>query len=368
MPRPTKNPPTAQRQTGERLLDPIRDVVESLVPDFLEDALLDPDVRESLVDLGEVLLVEKAPEARLLPARLRRAAIKRGLACLIDDVLRVPATVARRAAPTTGAKRRPAPRGLGGVPLAVGLADLRPADVLMVRGTTTLARLIRQFDGGSYSHAALWDGTQIIEAVKQGVIARPMAISLRRLDVVDVFRYAPLPGMEGPPPGVLEMAVGEQARHWAAQGERYAYEQIVLLAVLSLLRRGELPPQHRRLVRSVADRAAARLAELAAAGRQPMICSELVYRCFAHAEPAGQWTLALAHTEAPAEEEPPAPEEAEAKSSAPAPNMEAARDRLLNALARVRPATDPRVEPDFVTPADLEHSPSLQRLGRLKLV
>lgn len=355
MPRTAKSL-TAQRQTGQRLLDPIRDVVESLVPDFLEDALLDPDVRESLVDLGEVMLVEKAPEARLLPARVRRAALKRGLACLIDDVLRMPATVARRRVVPTG-RLRPAPQATGGVPLAVSTADLRPGDVLLVRGTTTLARLIRQFDGGSYAHAALWDGERVVEAVREGVVARPLSHSLRRRDVVDVFRYQPPAGSVVPEPGALEIGVAARAREWAAQGQRYAYEQLVLLAVLSLMRRGNLPPQHRRLVRSVGDRAAARLADLAEVGRQPMICSELVFRCFAEAETAGQWTLALARVDG---DPPPLAD------VSPAVSVEAARERLLGALARVRPSVDARVEPDFVTPADLEHSPSLVRLGRLR--
>lgn len=372
MPRSTKTI-TAQRATGQRLLDPIREVVESLVPDFLEDALLDPDVRESLVDLGEVLLVEKAPEARLLPARIRRAAIKRGLACLIDDVLRVPAAVAHRTGPAAG--RRAAPRGLGGgVPLAVSLADLRPADVLMVRGTTTLSRLIRQFDGGSYSHVALWDGAQVIEAVREGVVARPAATSFRRLDVVDVFRHVPVLGADDES-GRMQAAVGEAARAMAAQGQRYATEQLLLLAVLSLVRRADLPPQHRRLMRSVADRAAARLADLAEAGREPMICSELVYRAFAQAEPAGQWTLGISRSVAPAGDGPgddfSAVSERRASDGAtrdesPVAGVDAARDRLIEALAQVRPPADARVEPDFVTPADLEHSPSLRRIGRLR--
>src|SRR5262249_7115548 len=65
----------------------------------------------------------------------------------------------------------------------------------------------------------------------------------------------------------------------------YAYHQIVLLAILSLTRRIPLPPVGRRLVRVALDQAAGVLNSLVEDGRQLMICSEFVYRCYdeAHA-------------------------------------------------------------------------------------
>ncbi len=66
---------------------------------------------------------------------------------------------------------------------------------------------------------------------------------------------------------------------------RYGYEQILLLALLVSTQQiaWEWIPGIASFVRDALDAAAAELASLTAAGRGPMICSELVYRCYEEA-------------------------------------------------------------------------------------
>jgi hypothetical protein len=75
----------------------------------------------------------------------------------------------------------------------------------------------------------------------------------------------------------------------------YAYQQIVLLAVLTLVRRLPLPRVARRLVRAALDHAAGALMDLLPVGKEWMICSEYVYRAFdeAHPDPDDVYTLSV---------------------------------------------------------------------------
>jgi hypothetical protein len=81
--------------------------------------------------------------------------------------------------------------------------------------------------------------------------------------------------------------VVQRGRTYLAGRVPYAYHQILLLAILSLTRRVPLSPVGRRLVRAALDEAVGVLNKMAENGRQLMICSEFVFRCYneAHAGP-----------------------------------------------------------------------------------
>ena len=76
------------------------------------------------------------------------------------------------------------------------------------------------------------------------------------------------------------------AEKYLAAGNRYAYEQIMLLAVICLARKLDLGDP---LVRSIAHRAMTAadsvIQGLTREGKQPMICSGFVFRCFDEARP-----------------------------------------------------------------------------------
>jgi hypothetical protein len=82
------------------------------------------------------------------------------------------------------------------------------------------------------------------------------------------------------------MPVMRVADEYLSQGDRYAYEQLFLLAPLCLARKIPLPWPVKKAVRAILDHAAAALEVVFNAGKQPMICSEFVYRCYDEADAA----------------------------------------------------------------------------------
>ncbi len=71
----------------------------------------------------------------------------------------------------------------------VGLHDIKPCDVFLYRGRGIVPGLIRLFDGGNYSHSALYDGEQVVEAIAEGVRRRSLQESIGDAEYVDVFRF-----------------------------------------------------------------------------------------------------------------------------------------------------------------------------------
>lgn len=68
-------------------------------------------------------------------------------------------------------------------------SDLQPGDVLLSLGKGDLSDAIRGLDGGSYSHAAIWSGTDVIEATLPAVHAIPLSESRGKARYIDVYRH-----------------------------------------------------------------------------------------------------------------------------------------------------------------------------------
>jgi hypothetical protein len=166
---------------------------------------------------------------------------------------------------------------------------LRAGDVLLYRGEGLVSRLICFFDRSEVSHAGLYlGGGRVGEAVAAGVVRHTVEESFAHASRVLARRLtAPVETMDP----VLARAEATLAEH-----DRYGFEQIVLLALLSLSRRVKASPILKRLLRKVLDGAASFLTGLVSgdAKRQPMICSEFVYRCYDEALPASDDVYALA--------------------------------------------------------------------------
>jgi hypothetical protein len=168
----------------------------------------------------------------------------------------------------------------------ISASELREGDVLLYRGTAWISRLIQLLDGTAVSHASLFlgknqAGEEVVgEALMgEGLVEKPLDQSVFGAEWVCVRRRPPEALVMGP--------VLQRARWYLDQGERYAYEQILLLAIICLTRKVPLKPSFGVFLRAVVDRAAAFLQRLTAGGqdREPMICSEFAYRCYDEATP-----------------------------------------------------------------------------------
>ncbi len=157
--------------------------------------------------------------------------------------------------------------------------QLSAGDVLLYRSNTWVAKAIRLLDGTEVSHAGLYLGDEVAEAlVKEGLIKRPLNKSIEDCDWVQVRRLKADPGTIQP-----VMAI---ARSYLDQSNRYAYEQILLLAGICLTRKLDLQSTLlRRLVRAAMRKAAGWLEDLHGEGKEPMICSEFVFRTYDEALP-----------------------------------------------------------------------------------
>ncbi|MEU5188994.1 hypothetical protein AB0G83_17855 [Streptomyces klenkii] len=164
--------------------------------------------------------------------------------------------------------------------------SLKPGDVLLTRGAGWISRAICLLDSSEVSHASLaLDRDTVAEAVGEGLrtVSFEQALDEHDLAVGHTLTQAP-----------ADMApVLDVARGYLARGTSYAHQQILLLAVLCVTRRAPMPPGGRRMVRTVLDQAAAAVNSMAERGRQPMICSEFVYRCHLEAHPQPPYALSI---------------------------------------------------------------------------
>jgi len=165
----------------------------------------------------------------------------------------------------------------------IPISQLMPGDILLYRGKGLISDAIRLIDRSEVSHAGLFlgrhgeKGRTVGEAIRDGVIRRELPMSIEHAQWVESRRLKEAPASLDPVMG--------RAAHYLKRGERYAFEQILLLALLCLTRNLTGSSVLGRLIRETLDTASAFLLQLFSAGREPMICSEFVFRCYREALP-----------------------------------------------------------------------------------
>jgi hypothetical protein len=273
--------------------------------------------------------------------------------------------------------------------------------VLLSRGVGEVADLICAIDGGSYSHAGIWTGIQVVHATFEGIVGEELAPSLEARRHVDVFRFAreghALGSARWPAEPVVACAL-------SFVGGSYAYSDLLMLALLiGYGRRPGIPALDsavRKIGAHLADRLDAWLerqvgARGAGAAPAPMTCTELVGRAFHDAKATPPHAYALEVVLPGRAAPPPAPmldgpdpAAAELERVAEAcravvrralPTLDA--ELRLRAAAEEAPPNPPALfgltQPRGViagsralplrtlTPCDLETSPTLSCVGRL---
>lgn len=258
--------------------------------------------------------------------------------------------------------------------------ELQTGDVLLYHGTAFVSKLIRLFDGGDYSHAGVYTGADVAEAVGDGIVARPLPTSVAGAKYVDVYRFISASGKKLNDADYPVRPVSDRIVLYLNQRDRYAYEQILLLAFLASTRR--LPvvgwiPGLGRILRTILDSAGEFLSDLISRRREPMICSELVYRVYGEAE-ADKYKLKIVGADALRAMSVSAFAAAASAQPLPGPEQQdlrelqvAVEDFLAKYAAAKQAGAAPGVitafaVPDFVTPGDLQRSPNLYKVGTLQ--
>jgi len=275
----------------------------------------------------------------------------------------------------------------------VSVSDLIAGDIFLYQGQGFLSSMIRLLDGEPYSHASIYMGKdqdnvpRVAEMLGNGVNVRNVATSVSSANYVDAYRYVnadhePLgsPTVD-PKPLVDKIGFFTSPINW----QRYGYEQILLLAMLCSTRR--VPGVAGEVIRRVLDSASEVLAQLIHAGQEPMICSELVYRCYTEASPSYELLILGSDTpnaqtpygmlaNHPVEGTPSFDDVATERAIATflanyslAKGRKGAvetRDKLSGfAPLSATVALSMLAVADFVTPNDLSKSPNFQKLGTL---
>jgi hypothetical protein len=245
----------------------------------------------------------------------------------------------------------------------IQVGELHPCDVFLYHGNSTVSQLIQWFSSSEYSHSSIFDGSKVVEAVTEGVLSRSIAESVVHTVHVDVWRLKkwghPIGSPELPAEPVLSVVA-----NYEAEGGRFAYEQVLLLALLCTTRRLPLP-----FLRWVLDGAAALLENLIDEKREPMVCSELVFRCFSEA--GSEYVPRIRGVDIRAKVE------TLHMPDRPLSQMSESDRAVAEFLDRYAAARGGRsgvellasaleADPNFITPCDLQHSPDFTRIGRLE--
>ncbi len=169
-------------------------------------------------------------------------------------------------------------------------SELKFGDVLFYNRNSFISRAIKMFDGSDYSHSGIYFNGSVLEAVGSGVAKHPIAESIKDVIFVDVYRYmANDRGLIGDAKYPAQ-AIGDVIAKYEKEGDRYAYESILLFAMLCTTRKIHIPFVS-WMVRNTLESALTVVNKIIAMGKQPMICSELVFRCFTEALPKDRYDI-----------------------------------------------------------------------------
>jgi len=158
----------------------------------------------------------------------------------------------------------------------ISKGDVFAGDVILYHGNSLISKLIRFFDGTDVNHAAICIGNgKVGEALGEGLTKRSIDAGIEDDEYAIVRRLKTDPGTMKP--------VADKAEYYLDIGNRYGYEQILLLAFLGLTRKLHVNSYLKWLMRKILDQATEWL--MKHGSKQPMICSEFVYRCYDEALP-----------------------------------------------------------------------------------
>ncbi|MFK5855270.1 MAG: YiiX/YebB-like N1pC/P60 family cysteine hydrolase [Bacteroidota bacterium] len=148
--------------------------------------------------------------------------------------------------------------------------ELMLGDILLYHGNAFVSRAIRFFDGTYYNHASVYIGNdKVVESVAQGVVVANISQSIQGQQIL-VKRLNNRPYNMQP---VVEIAIGYV-------GNRYGYEQLLLLVLIATTRRVRANNYLLRFVNKLLEKASVMILKMTNGDKQALICSELAYRSF----------------------------------------------------------------------------------------
>lgn len=262
------------------------------------------------------------------------------------------------------------------------MGEVKAGDVLLSYGDGWISDVIRIVDGGDYSHAAFFDGNDIVEAGLRGVVITPLEREVDAQKYVDVYRFKSDSGSPFSLPDWPVKPVIERAHYYFDKGTKYADNQLYLVGLLIVVRKlpyGRVEKAVLRAVLAMIFKLYKRIEE--EKETKSVVCSELVYRSFYEAIPKKKYGLTISGTLAPLkaslnslvenesdedylhdEEIEKTIKQVEQMYWKIKPELAASKNEIHSLLK----AGNPLVAAEMVSPHDLQLSPNLEKIGRLR--
>lgn len=169
--------------------------------------------------------------------------------------------------------------------------ELIPGDVILCKGKDLVSDMISWLDGGEYSHATLYIGDNTIcEADFDGVLNVGLSKIRNEEKYGDVYRFKKDGHCFNKTDWSAEPVLAVSSSY-VAEGTKYAFDHLLLLAMIVLTRRIPLPKREAIIIRTLIDEGTKIIFDIIDQGKTPMVCSELVYRCFSEAIPLEKYQL-----------------------------------------------------------------------------
>lgn len=168
----------------------------------------------------------------------------------------------------------------------IKFTDLQPGDILFYRKTKFINKAISFFDDCKYNHNALYVGeSKVIESIISGTVVRDIQTSIADAQKVMVKRLDNAPQDTDP--------VIKRSKEF--EGDRYAYEEILMLALICSVRKIRFGKFISRFIEYILEKAGEVILAFTNGGKEALTCSELVYRCYNEAEQSyeNQFTIHL---------------------------------------------------------------------------
>jgi hypothetical protein len=262
---------------------------------------------------------------------------------------------------------------MSAIPL-IETSALQAGDVLLSYGDGAISDIIRLIDGGHYSHGAVFDGAKIVEAGLRGVVSTPLEAEIQAQKYVDAYRFHSDRGDPLGSPGWPADPIVERAHYYLDQGTTYADNQLYLVGVLILLKR-TFTRVEKAILQAVLKEVFDLYQRIHSGGEtKSVVCSELVYRSFYEAKPEHRYGLTLRDTFGPWQAGPqpldfPTPVASRETDYALDAEYQDMLDQFETLARQIHPApltARSIVAAEMVSPRDLERSPNLKRIGRLR--
>jgi hypothetical protein len=195
---------------------------------------------------------------------------------------------------------------------------------------------------------------------------------------VDVFRFQSVDGKHALGDSAYPtVPILSRIEYYQINGDRYAYEELMLLSILCITRFPPIPVI-RQVMRVYLDRSLATLPILLSDGKEPMICSELIYRCYNEADTSGKYRIRISGAQGKGLES----DILSALLTSGTPIVDSViseelaknEDKKMKLYIEMYTKAKRRSESgnawttsDFITPHDLIQSPNLRKIGRLEI-